>query len=358
MAEGMDLLEAQIDAQRQRQEELVRELTDQRENVDFLRNLVLQQQAAQQVVLQQQAAQQVVPPQQPVAAGDPAMVGELKKLVGSMVTTQLLSNITVFKGAPKDYKRWIRDVERHVQATNGDDSAHIAIATQSAGGVVGDFIFRYRNDHAGATWRQIKDELAARFSDIVDADHAFSQLRNLKQKSGESVAIYAEKILELASDAFPNEDLANALVARQLIDVYVNGLEERYVARKILRDNPVTFAGAVDIAVNETRLTKKWTIRKLVAPDRSEPMEVDMVGSGPGNGGRVGHENYNRKRAETGHVNTNDQCYSCGKRGHYARDCRSRPRVVGPCYTCNQMGHLRRDCYRNQGAYPRQGNTM
>ena len=128
------------------------------------------------------------------------------------------------------------------------------------------------------------------------------------------MAIYAKKILELASDAFPNEDLANALVAQQLIDVYVNGLEERYVARKILRDNPVTFAGVVDIAVNETRLTKKWMIRKLVAPDRSmESMEVDMVGSGPVNGGRVGHENYNRNRAETGHVNTNDQCYGCGK---------------------------------------------
>ena len=89
MAEGMDLLEAQINAKMQCQEELVCKLTDQRENVDFLRNLVLQQQAAQQVVLVQQASQQVVPPQQPVAAGDSAMVGELKKLVGSMVTTQL-----------------------------------------------------------------------------------------------------------------------------------------------------------------------------------------------------------------------------------------------------------------------------
>ena len=111
------------------------------ERKKFLRNLVLEQQAAQQVVLQQQAAQQVLQPQQPVTAGDPGMVGELMKLVGSMVTTQLLSNITVFKRAPKDYKRWIRDMERHVQATNGDNSAHIAIATQSAGGVVGDYIF-------------------------------------------------------------------------------------------------------------------------------------------------------------------------------------------------------------------------
>ena len=84
MVKGMDLLEAQINAQRQRQEELVRDLTDRRENVDFLRNLVLQQ----------QAAQQVVPPQQPVAARDLAMVGELKKLLWSKLNS-ILSQMLV-----------------------------------------------------------------------------------------------------------------------------------------------------------------------------------------------------------------------------------------------------------------------
>ena len=105
--------------------------------------------------------------------------------------------IQFFKGLPKDLKRWIKDVEGHVPAIGGDDNARIAVATQSASGVVGDFIFRFRNDNNGITWRQIKDKLAARFSNVVDAGHALSQLRYMKQKSSESVTIFGERILDL-----------------------------------------------------------------------------------------------------------------------------------------------------------------
>ena len=80
---------------------------------------------------QHQQQQQQPLPQNP-APVDPGVVGELRRLVGSMVYTQVLANIQVFKGLPKDFKRWIKDVERHVQAIGGDDNARMAVATQSA----------------------------------------------------------------------------------------------------------------------------------------------------------------------------------------------------------------------------------
>ena len=60
-----------------------------------------------------------------------------------MVNKQVLTNIQVFKGLPKDFKRWIKDLECHVPAIGGDHNARIAVATQSASGVVTDFIYRF-----------------------------------------------------------------------------------------------------------------------------------------------------------------------------------------------------------------------
>ena len=44
-------------------------------------------------------------------------------------------------------------------------------------------------------------------------------------------------------------------------------------------------------------------------------------------------------------------CYNCGKPGHKAKDCRSKPTKsprasseVGPCFECGQKGHLKKDC--------------
>ena len=132
----------------------------------------LQQQLQQQQHQQQQQQQQQQQPQPQVAGNE--VVTELRRIVGSLVTTQVVASITPFKGDAKQYKRWIKDVERQVAAINGDDGAKISAAIQTAQGVVADFLARYTTDNDDATWQQIKDELTNRFGDVVDASHALS----------------------------------------------------------------------------------------------------------------------------------------------------------------------------------------
>ena len=72
------------------------------------------------------------------------------------------------------------------------------------------------------TWAQLKEQLAVRFSDVTDAKMALSLLRRVKQKQGESIQNYSERILSLAVEAYNNQ--GGDAVKRQLIDIFVDGL--------------------------------------------------------------------------------------------------------------------------------------
>ena len=72
------------------------------------------------------------------------------------------------------------------------------IAYQSSGGAVSGFIQRYMTANPDNTWAQLKEQLAVRFSDVTDAQMAHSLLRRVKQKQGESIQNYSERILSLA----------------------------------------------------------------------------------------------------------------------------------------------------------------
>ena len=72
------------------------------------------------------------------------------------------------------------------------------------------------------TWEQLKQQFAVRFSDVTDAQMALSLLRNCKQKAGESIHVFAERLLSLAEEAYDNQ--GGDAVERQLIDIFVDGM--------------------------------------------------------------------------------------------------------------------------------------
>ena len=71
------------------------------------------------------------------------------------------------------------------------------------------------NGNQNSTWNQTKNELAARFSEIQDPQHAFTILRQTKQKSHETVQVYAERLFSLAQEAFAGQQGGLAAVENQ-----------------------------------------------------------------------------------------------------------------------------------------------
>ena len=86
-------------------------------------------------------------------------------------------------------------------------------------------------DYNDQNWGQVKIELASKFSDVVDYQHAFLLLRNVKQKTHESVQIYAERLLSLGYDAFLGQD--KAVADRQLVEFLIDGLKIEFLIKKV-----------------------------------------------------------------------------------------------------------------------------
>ena len=89
--------------------------------------------------------------------------------------------------------------DRQIRLVNGaQEETRKLIVFQAGKGPVSDFIDRFFRERPRATSRELKFELSNRFAEIVDRQHALTQLRRIKQKPKESVQIFAERLLTLS----------------------------------------------------------------------------------------------------------------------------------------------------------------
>ena len=248
-----------------------------------------------------------------------------------------------FNGVPSKFKEWIKNIEKYVLLNDVAPGRVKFIAFQTSTGCVSDFLQRYLGMNEDITWVNLKAELASRFAEITDSQHAFMLLRKLKQAREESVQMFAERMLTLAEEAYRDQPGGVEANERQLVVFFIDGLLHDYLKMKVMRDNPVSLQEAVNSAMAEQNLRKRFDLRlghrertdRLDRHDGPTPMDVD----------------YYRPQ---------NKCFKCNKFGHWAKNCKSKAnnirhvhsvdtptcnaRHTFTCWNCGKPGHLKRNC--------------
>ena len=283
------------------------------------------------------------------------ITNQLSGLASAVYTQSVTQVVPTFEGDPKKFREWIKGIEKYSKLTNLNDKDVPKIAYQACSGPVADFIRRYLQERENAredpNWNTLKKNLNSRFAEITDSQQALAVLRKTKQKPNESVQLFAERLLNVAEDAYPQGG-DRPVVEQQLINIFVDGLYYDYLKMKVLRDDPQTFDEAIQVAMKEQNIRKRFSLRQEPEFERpqmtpnfrtpakqEEPMEVD---------------HYRPKR-----------CYKCKRTGHWAKECRVKTasEVHGPlrqgfgsprkpfdrkqgmeCWHCGQPGHWKKDC--------------
>ena len=78
----------------------------------------------------------------------------------------------------------------------------------------------------------------------------------------------------MAEEAFPTDNINDVMTQRHLTDIFVDGIREDSIARKLIRDGLQTLDDAVRIAALEQQTACTFGLRRS---NKEEPMDVYIL---------------------------------------------------------------------------------
>ena len=270
---------------------------------------------------------------------------ELNDLCQEIKLSQLASGVRCFDGeGHQRFLDWLKDMDI-CRLRNGDDALMRSLTVATLTGPAADFILRALETTPRATWNQIKTCLKQRYSDLADVQYAGQSMRNLKQNRSEGVQNFGERIMPLAREAYPAQNLADATIQSQLIEIFASGLRDASIMRRVIRKRPADLDKAVLVAAEEQQAIKSFELNRN--NKRDEPMEVDALQERTGSVKRQ-LENMSKQM-----LVLTECLQKLTTQGGSPNDrSRGRSQETRLCYNCDRPGHLASDCRR-----PRRANS-
>ena len=166
------------------------------------------------------------------------------------------------EGSGAKFVQWTKDLERHKVALNADDERMRFMALQTLSGQAVEYASSLINAEPSISWNNLKGKLHDRYNDRVDVLYARQRLKGIMQGEEESVQNFAQRLLSLAEESYPKQDLGQQLLQEQLTDIFIDGLQEPSMARRLIRVGPVTMKHALSLAQREETANRTYQLRR------------------------------------------------------------------------------------------------
>jgi hypothetical protein len=200
----------------------------------------------------------------------------LEKLGDHLTTSSTTTSVPIFGGKPKDLRRWVEEIEKHVRINRKGDMRGVdqdlkLAAYRFSTNAVSEYI--QQRLHLNQGWDVFVDELHNKFGEKLDQQTRLVKLREFTQRGSQSIQIFSEALYKKAREVYGREIETN-FAQKELIAIFAKGIAVKSIGKKVLNEFPSTFSAATELAVN---LEEKQYRLQAHGFARDEPMDISEV---------------------------------------------------------------------------------